>query len=334
MWLAQSSESWEVVMRAIGMLVSSFMFMALVACGVRSDQPASEPSTTSTAPMTTASNEGGFGAPSRSPGEFDVGPRKPVVGTLRLADGGCWYAEINGVTRLAVFPVGFELNPESGATLVGQEGAVYHDGDDFDGVASMVFEGVVSPRAETLIPGGEDGRWGNYMAFCQPRHNELVVFDSLVPEYHPAALDSDEVVALLEQAKFIEHWNCGRGWAVSTSDQRIGLVVFEATAEAGLAADRLELPDPGWRAEVLIGKNLFSENCNDAIEDWVALPSVTTRWPLIAGTVTVADPVPDPNDDPARVRAVLEDGQIETELGRVSLPSIDLDNRSFNFFAG
>ncbi len=44
--------------------------------------------------------------------------------------------------------------------------------------------------------------------------------------------------------------------------------------------------------------------------------------------------MPGPDDEPAYVRAVLEGGEIETESGMIQLPRIDLDNESFNFFAG
>lgn len=313
-------------MRATRLLAVS-MVVTIVACGGGPDgSPTDQSTTLSTAPTTTVSNEGGFGAPSQVSGEFDLGLVKPVVGTLRLAGNGCWYAEVNGNERLVVLPEGFELNPEEGGELIDPAGTTYRDGDRFDAVGSIVPGG--------LIPGGDDGKWGNYMAFCQPRLDELIVFDSLNEEFDPSNLSGEEVSELIRQARFTEDWACGRGWATSTSDQTVGLVIYDSSGEGTDATDQIVLPDSGWHASVLFGKNLFAEHCNDAIEDWVALPDIIMQWPLVAGTITVADPIPGPEDAPAGVRAVLDGGQVETESGLVSLPRTELDNRSFNFFAG
>lgn len=319
MELVPSSESQGLVMRATRLLAVSIL-VAVTACGGGPGAAPTDQSTTSS----TQSNEGGFGAPSQAPGEFDLGPGTPVVGTLRLADNGCWYAVLNGTERLALLPVGFELSPETSEELIDQMGTVYRDGDRFDGTGSML-------RGD-LIP--TDGKWGNYMAFCQPTLDEMFIFDSLVEEFDPTSLTAAEVAELLQNAEFTEHWNCGRGWGTSTLDQRIGLVIYESSVEAAIVTDRIDLPDPEWRASVRFGKNLFAENCNDAIEDWVVLPDLTTEWPLVAGVVTVLDPIPGVEEGPAEVRAVLEGAQIETESGLVSFSNIELDNRSFNFFAG
>lgn len=299
--------------------------IALSACGVNEGIASTNPSTT-TSTTTSEGNEGGFGAPSQAPGEFVVSPGKPVVGTLRLADNGCWYADVNDTERLIVLPAGFELKTEIGGELIDEQGVIYRDGDRFDAVGSMIHGGS--------IPGGQDGRWGNYMAFCQPQLDELAVFSSFVKEFDPTALSSPEMIELIENAVFTEHFPCGRGWATSTADQRVGLVIYEAAPDVAVRSDRIVLPDPDWNASVLIGKNLFSEHCNDAIEGWIALPTIATQWPLAAGTVTIADSIPGYEEDPARVRAVLEGGQVDTGSGSITLPRVELDNSDFNFFAG
>lgn len=303
------------------------LVLALAACGVGEGTTSTNPSTTtSTSPPTSDSNEGGFGAPSQAPGEFNLGPGKPVVGTLRQTDNGCWYAEVNGVERIVVLPVGFEISPDNSAELIDERGTIYREGDRFDAVGSIV------PGAD--IPGGDDGKWGNYMAFCRPILDELVVFNSLVEEFDPIALSIGEMGELLEKAVFTEHFPCGRGWATSTADQRVGLVAYETGSDSAVTTDRIVLPDPDWSASVLIGKNLFSEHCNDAIEGWIALPTIAAQWPLAAGTITIADPIPGYEDEPARVSAVLEGGRVDLESGSISLPRLDLDNTDFNFFAG
>lgn len=307
-------------------LLAVTMVLALGACGVEPSGPAEGSTSIPTEPTTTEDNTGGFGAPSQAPGEFDFGPGKPVNGELLLAENGCWYADISGQERLVVLPVGFEQNPEAGDELLDSSGTVFRGGDRFDAVGSMVPEAV--------IPGGADGKWGNYMAFCQPDMPELAVFDSFTHEFDPTSLSEAELAEMVKNAEFTEHWGCGRGWATSTSDQRVGLVIYEGDPWSADGIDEISLLDTGWNGAVIVGKNLFSEHCNDAIEMWIALPTMAQQWPLSGGKVVVTDPMPGPDGDPAHVRAVLEGGRIETESGTIQLPRIDLDNRSFNFFAG
>lgn len=311
-------------MRATSALAA--LTLILGACGANEGVSSRNPSTTPTSVSTTAGNLGGFGAPSQTPGEFAFGPGKPVVGAIQLADNGCWYANLNEIPRLAVFPIGFDLNPDTGSELVDDAGVVFQDGDPFDGLASMI-------RGDE-IPGGEDGKWGNYVAFCQPERDEMVVFDSLVHEFDPTALNANDLAEMLEAAIWTEHFACGRGWATSTADQRVGLVIYEAQPASSVTNNQIVLPDPDWNASILIGKNLFAEHCNDAVEDWVSVPTIAFQWPLSAGVITIVDQVPDPDDGPAQVRASLEGGQVDTGAGTIALPKIELDNRSYNFFAG
>ena len=307
-------------------LLAVTMVLALGACGGELGGSAEGSTSIPTEPTTTGSNEGGFGAPSQMPGEFDFGPGKPVNGELRLAENGCWYADISGQERLVVLPVGFQQSPETGEELIDSTGAAFRDGDRFDAIGSMV--------PGDLVPGGADGKWGDYMAFCHPSMAELAIFDSLVHEFDPNSLSEVELAEFVKNAEFTQHWKCGRGWATSTSDQRVGLIIYEAEPWGADGVNEISLPNTGWNASILVGKNLFSEHCNDAIEMWIALPTIAQQWPLSAGRVVITDPMPGPDEDPAHVRALLEGGEIETVDGRIQLPRLDLDNESFNFFAG
>lgn len=312
-------------MRPTRLLVVTVV-LALGACGGELSGQAGRSTSIPTELTTTEINEGGSGAPSQAPGEFDFGPGRPVTGELRIADNGCWYADISGEERLVVLPVGFEQSPETGAELIDSTGTTFRDGDRFDAVGSMV--------PGDLVPGGADGKWGNYMAFCEPEMVELAVFDSFAHEFDPTSLSQAELADMVQNGVFTERWECGRGWATSTSDQRVGLIIYETEPWSADGLDEISLPDTGWEASILVGKNLFSEHCNDAIEMWIALPTIAQQWPLSGGKVVVTDPVPGPDEGPAHVRAVLEGGEIETGSGTIQLPRIDLVNESFNFFAG
>lgn len=271
-------------------------------------------------------NEGGFGAPAQDSGEFEFDfPGKPVAGTLLLAPNGCWYADMNGTERLVVLPPGFRQSARSGAELVDDGGEIFKHGDRFDAVGYIVWSADV--------PGGADGKWGNYMSLCQPEVDQLAVFTSLDHEFDPTTLSTKELSEMLSTADFTEHFPCGRGWATSTADQRVGLVLYEAEP-ADVSTGPIDLPHPDWNASVLIGKNLFSEHCNDAIEEWIALPTIAAQWPLASGTITIADAIPSRDEGSARVRATLAGARADTGAGLVPLPAVELDNPSFNFFAG
>lgn len=59
--------------------------------------------------------------------------------------------------------------------------------------------------------------------------------------------------------------SCGIGFAVSTEDQHVALVIH-----LGDTSDAVEvpvsLPDDRWVAEVVIGKHLMAQWCDDVVE--------------------------------------------------------------------
>lgn len=131
----------------------------------------------------TTDNLGGFGAPSQTPGEFaGPNPTYHLTGTLRLADNGCWYVEVNGIERLVVLPVGYELDAVDSAVLRDPDQRAFRHGDPVDGSARFVLE--------AQLPGGADGKWGNYVDFCGPELREVAVFDDLAPASDPAETGS------------------------------------------------------------------------------------------------------------------------------------------------
>ncbi len=225
-----------------------------------------------------------------------------------------------------MFPVGFVQSQIDGSGLVDPEGVIYRSGDGFDAV------GFVIPGRS--VPGGVDGKWGNYLSFCQSESDEVVVLNSIAGAFDPASLTEEELERLVGESSFTEHWPCGRGWAVSAADQRVAIVIYQNSDEPSGTTEVIELPDVGWNAEVLIGKQLFSEHCNDAIEPWVASPTVSARWPLTSGTVILLDALPDSGAPPAPVRAILDEAVVDTGTTSIELPSIDLNNTAFNLFAG
>lgn len=286
--------------------------------------------TTTNAPTTTTppDNTGGFGTPAQAPGEFDgLGSSAPLRAELRLAGDGCWYADINGDARLAVFPVGFEIPFSSDPTAIDSpDGVRYISGNQVDGAARVLFAGE--------LPGGDAGRWSNHAAFCGTPDTQFVVFDEMRPAFDPNALDEDAIVALVDGAGFTVPWSCGRGWAVSTPDERVAIYIYQRGEDRLAAGATIELPDPDWRARLVVGEFLFSNHCDDVFESWEPSPVVAAEWMLDAGVIEVLDDFPS-GMDPGSVRARLDGGVVVTDSGRrIPLPTIELINRGFNFFAG
>ncbi len=272
-----------------------------------------------------ASDLGGDALPVQQPGDDYDHTREPVTGTLTMRDDGCWTADLGDSPRLVVFPAAYTKSDDERAVMLAPDGMVVTDGMAFDGVG-----GLVPPSA---LPGGSDGYWGNYIAFCEPAAVDLLVLDSIGPAYRPDEATVDELVALLGQADLDVSWGCGLGFTVSTEDQRVAL--FVAPLDSGSSPDPpISFPDGRWQAEVQVGKNLMVNHCNDAIEGWKPQPQVSARWQLASG---VLDFVPSDSDggcDPNPVTAKLRDVTVDTPIGEVALQDLRLLNDAYGCFAG
>lgn len=282
------------------------------------DSPTSAPTAPDTDP-----DEGGFGPPVSDPELTTDATAYPVTGSVEVADNGCWYVTLNESSRLIVFPQEWDLADATSTTMRGPSGATVGTGDTIDGTVRFVHQGTVAA----------DGKWGNYMAFCGPAVPELAVFDHLDIAFDPSTLGADDQRAAVAAADFTQHWPCGRGWAVSTADQRIGIMIHQVDASQPSGGPVLELPDPAWTAELVVGKHLFVSHCNDAIEEWVPTPVIAGRYPIIA-TIAVLDDTPAPEDAPALVRAELTNASISIDGTVVELGDLELRNESYNLFAG
>jgi hypothetical protein len=317
------------MIRVITALVLATLLLAACGDAIPFDTGApavdSSATTPSTAPEETL---GGFGSPSQAPGEFGLSlAGRPVSGVLRLDDLGCWYVEFESSANLVVFPSGFEIPFAVDPTVItDRPGTTFASG--------MAIDGTVHEVPAEMLPGGEDGRWGNYLAFCQPAERLVAVFGTMLIALDPTALTDTEIEELVLSAEFTFSWACGRGWAISTPDERVGLFVYQQSTEQLKAQTTVDLPNHDWVAEIIVGKHLFVDHCDDVAEPWEPSPVVGKRWPLTAGSLVILDDFPvDP--EPGSVRATLTGGLLETPDGRrIELPPIELSNRSFNFFAG
>lgn len=283
------------------------------------------PDATSNEGTNAGSAEGGFGDPVWTEAELvGVGDRR-FTGTVRLGSDGCWLVELGSERPLLLaVPEGFVSDPADPARLVGPGDVVLTHGTAVDGRGDLVW-----PNG---IAGGDDSRWGDLLSFCDPAAGGIAAFTEIGPSYDPTSVPTDGLVDALRAVTFDTAWPCGYGFAASSPDQRIGLLLY--AREQPTAAVTISLPDDRWTATISVGKDLFVQHCDDVIEGFEPIAIVVGEWPIVAGTFELA-----PADDPggcgsAEVRTQLTGAIVDTPAGPVELPPIALVNTAWGCFAG
>jgi len=298
----------------------AILLLGLAACG---EGPGS--SSSAGADSSSLSTLGGDRLPVQVPGE-DYG-HQPVqlTGVVALQGGGCWTIDLGDRPRLVVFPAGYTKPPDNGAIVEGPDGQTVESGMAVDA------DGGVVPA--TAFPGVPDGYWGNYLSFCNPGTQEFVVLDTLEPAFDPQALSQDDLVAMVESGDLSTDWGCGIGFAASTPDQRVALIVHLRDG-SGEVDTPVTFPDERWSAEVVIGKLLMTEWCDDVTESWAPQPLVVARWPLSSGVLEFTPPPTSGCDAGPTVSATLRDATVATPGGDIALGSLSLVNDAYGCFAG
>jgi hypothetical protein len=132
-----------------------------------------------------------------------------------------------------------------------------------------------------------------------------------------------------------ESWGCGNGWAVSTADQTVGLLVMPSAGDGDLPASAAVAPGGPWTVELRFGRDLFANWCDDVVEPDEPEPAVDRTFTGVAGTLAFVGAVPAERFDcPQEVEVeatdlVVADGDTTIELG-----SGRLVNTSWGCFAG
>jgi len=239
---------------------------------------------------------------------------------------GCWRFDAGGDTALIVLPEGFEVG-RSGTTVVAANGDLIDPTTPVSGSGALL--GVDD------LPGGTDGRWGNYLAYCDPDATAVLVSGALTSAtFDPHALDDAELATLVQAAEFDTDWGCGYGFATSTADQRVGLYLTPTTPEPP-AAGLVTLPDDRFEANVVVGKNLFVNHCDDVVEWSEPERQVGVSWPVTSGHFDY--PLADPDRRcglAGSVRVILQGAVVTTASGDVPLASLTIENDAFGCFAG
>jgi hypothetical protein len=303
-------------------LVMPALVVALVAGGCGNDSPSSVDVVAS--PTATVPDEGGFGAPAAAPDEFPLLPGMTMTGTAELAPNGCWYLSGNGESALLIGPTGTTLG-EDGATLVTAEGIVVADGTRLDTTGGLV--------GLTELPGGADGRWGNYAAFCDPTYGYAVVADVLDLAFDPAAVDPDALAAELGASVFDTDYGCGFGFTTGDADGRWALYV-EVTTATPPAAGPVSLPDERFDVSVTAGAHLFVNHCDDVAEWFEPDYTPALEWAVSAGEFTYPETSGEICAGEPPQTITLTGATVDTPAGPVVLDPIEITNTSFGCFAG
>ena len=89
-------------------------------------------------------------------------------------------------------------------------------------------------------------------------------------------------------ASFSEPWGCGWGFYATTADRTAALELSNEGALPPPGPMTVTLPDPAWRAEVHLGRNLLTVDC--AGQDLMRNPAPTEIWRVEGGTLEIDVP--------------------------------------------
>ncbi len=124
---------------------------------------------TETSTTTLSSNLGGDRLPVQVDGESYPHVEGLIEGTVTLAANGCWLIDIPPDQSVIVFPEGYTKPTTDGSVMIGPDGTAVRSGSQ--------IEARGGPMNVESLPGGVDGFWGGYLAFCSPNADEVMVLD-------------------------------------------------------------------------------------------------------------------------------------------------------------
>lgn len=134
-------------------------------------------------------------------------------------------------------------------------------------------------------------------------------------------------------------WGCGFGFWLGNTAQTVALRV-EAHHDGSAPIDdgfflTTSLPDPNgrWSAELILGRDLYANWCDDAIEEDEPIPVVDEVWDVVSGTIEAVFLPPGPECSAAEawvrdVSAMADDGRV------VEIGELRLTNTAWGCFAG
>jgi hypothetical protein len=306
------------------------LVLVVASCADPSTPPLAAPNIPTTLPPTTfppttvPPDPAGSGLSVASPGEFIIAFEQQMAGTLELEGNGCWFLGGAYGRGPIVFPPGFTL-AEDGTTVIGSDGRRLADGTPID------ISGTILYSADEL-PGGADGKWGDHLAFCG-LHSGLVVAAQMAAATLPTATEATELIKRLDTSSLVADWPCGYGFAKSSGNQRVGLMIYPIGPELPEGGP-VTLPDDRFDAFVEVGSNLFSNNCDDVIEWFEPERRSVAKYEIVSGTFTYPDAADLACAGGPPKTITVTDVVVAVPEGEVTLGTIEITNKSFGCLAG
>lgn len=310
--------------RALTAMTIALVFV-IASCADPATPRLGAPSVPTTLPPTTVTPDlAGSGLSVAAPGEFTIAFEQQMAGTLKFESNGCWFLSGAYGRGSIVFPPGFTLT-EDGTSVIGPDGAQLANGTPIDITGTVLY-------STDELPGGADGKWANHVELCG-LHSGLVVASGLSAAQLPTAAEANELINSFDISSLTTDWPCGYGFATSTTDQRVGLIIFPAGSELPEGGP-VTLPDARFHAVVEVGSNLFSNNCDDVFEWFEPERKVAATFEIVSGTFTYPDAADLACAGGPPITITVTDVAVAVPDGEATLGTIEITNRSFGCLAG
>jgi hypothetical protein len=130
-------------------------------------------------------------------------------------------------------------------------------------------------------------------------------------------------------------WGCGRGFQVSNADQTVSLRI--APRGEGQPDQRVTLPHPDWRAELVQGADLHANWCDDVMEPGEPTPVESSRLEVVKGDLRIVGELPEDTGGGGGMAVTLEASDLVLELPdgtEVPFGSITITNSNWGLLAG
>lgn len=141
---------------------------------------------------------------------------------------------------------------------------------------------------------------------------------------------SDAVAAL--EAGDLEDFGCGYAFSVGTADATVRLSLWSDTGLGGPPQGGTSDLGEGWTGELVVGRDLFAQWCDDVVEPDEPEVVEERSWE-VAGTLTWELEEGD-GQCPSVATAVLTDAEVIEDGESQSLRDVEFRNEFFGCFAG
>jgi hypothetical protein len=149
-------------------------------------------------------------------------------------------------------------------------------------------------------------------------------------EPHDETTESVEI----DIADLSDDYGCGYGFAIGSPGQDLALIIFWNGGNSPDLASPVTFPSERWTGEIWVGADLFSNWCDDVIDETEPAPVVDERWTVVAGTLTFGGEA-GVDCGGGAVSGTLTNAEAQSPSGEtIELAELDLNNEAWGCFAG